>query len=83
MSTFPLDFMVRKGRDFLTHVCVCVCLAPNCRSVFCLEYSRYSIIECFQNFFSQMTAKYPATGTRFLLLKESFKGKKSNLYRGV
>lgn len=54
MSTFPLDFIVRKGWDFLAHVCVCVCLALNCRSVFCLEYSRYSIIECFQNFFSQM-----------------------------
>lgn len=54
MSTFSLDFMVRKGWDFLAHVCICVCLALNYRSVFCLEYSRYSIIQCFQNFFSQM-----------------------------
>ena len=68
MSNFPLDFMVRKGQDFLAHECVCVCLALNCRSVFCLEDSRYSIIECFQNFFSSNDcAKYPATGTRFLL----------------
>ena len=78
MSTFPLDFMVRKGWDFLAHVYVCVCLTPNCRSVFCLEYSRYSIIECFQNFFSQMTVQnILQQGLDSCYLRNLSKGKKA------